>query len=257
MSELIAVRRTCRLCDSPQIIKSIPLADVPIVSPNVGAGMDEGGQNLNCIVAPLDNYLCLDCGLIQLVHVVDPSLIYRNYLYRTAVSLGLSEHFRSLADTVISRLDLQPNELVVEFGSNDGTLLGHFNARGMKVEGVDPAVEIAAQATANGIATRAEFFGPEVALAIRGEMGAARAVIANNAMANIDALGEILAGVKALMAPEGAFIFETQYALDVLEKSLLDVIYHEHITTFSMQPVVKALRSPHDESLNHRLFLGK
>jgi len=240
MSDLLTTRRTCRLCGSERIVRSIPLADVPIVSPNVGTEQDEAGRRLTRVVAPLDNYLCQDCGLIQLVHVVDPALIYRNYLYRTAVSLGLAEHFRGLSRAVVARLDLAPGDLVVEFGSNDGTLLGHFRAAGMRVQGVDPAEKIAAEATAKGIPTRADFFGPALAADLRKTLGPARAVIANNAMANIDDLASILNGVKELLADDGAFVFETQYALDVFEKTLLDVIYHEHISTFSVQPVVKA-----------------
>jgi hypothetical protein len=239
---LISVRRTCRLCGSPRIVRSIPLANVPIVSPNVGAeaDVDASGQRLTEIVAPLDNYLCQDCGLIQLVHLVAPGLIYRNYLYRTAVSLGLADHFRGLSQAVIARAALKPGDLVVEFGSNDGTLLGFFRDAGMLVQGVDPAEQIAAEANAKGIPTRSDFFEPRVAEDIRAKRGAARAVLANNAMANIDDLGAILTGVKALLASDGVFVFETQYALDVFEKTLLDVIYHEHISTFSVQPVARS-----------------
>lgn len=240
MSGLLTIRKTCRLCGSPRILRSIPLAEVPIVSPNVGTESDERGERLTRVVAPLDNYLCEDCGLIQLVHVVDPSLIYRNYLYRTSVSMGLPDHFRSLSEAVIGRIGLSPEDLVIEFGSNDGTLLGFFKEAGMAVQGVDPAEAIAGEASAKGIPTRADFFGPSVAAEIVAERGPARAVIANNAMANIDDLAKILAGVKAVMGPDGAFIFETQYALDVFEKTLLDVIYHEHISTFSVQPVARA-----------------
>ena len=237
---LISVRKTCRLCGSPRIVRSIPLANVPIVSPNVGAEADASGRRLTRIVAPLDNYLCEGCGLIQLVHVVDPTLIYRSYLYRTAVSLGLTEHFRGLSRAVIARAALEPGELVVEFGSNDGTLLGFFRDSGMSVQGVDPAERIAAEASAKGVPTRADFFDPAVAADIRATRGPARAVLANNAMANIDDLGAILRGVKTLLAPDGVFVFETQYALDVFEKTLLDVIYHEHISTFSVQPVARS-----------------
>src|ERR1700733_12147584 len=123
MPDLVQVRQTCRLCGSPRIIKSIPLAAVPIVSPNVGTERRASGQALASTVAPLDNYLCQDCGLIQLIHVVDPSLIYRDYLYRTSISLGLSDHFRGLAEAVIVRASLSGSDLVCEFGSNDGTLL--------------------------------------------------------------------------------------------------------------------------------------
>lgn len=240
MTELVHVRKTCRLCGSPDIVCSVPLANVPIVSPNVGTEEGAAGERLTRIVAPLDNYLCTSCGLNQLVHVVDPSLIYRDYLYRTAISMGLADHFRGLANAVVARLVLPAGANVVEFGSNDGTLLGFFKDAGMRVQGVDPARQIAAEATAKGVPTLAEFFNPAIAERIVRDMGPAKAIIANNAMANIDGLDEILAGVKALLAPDGAFVFETQYALDMFQKTLLDVIYHEHISTFSVQPVVRA-----------------
>lgn len=240
MSDLVKIRDTCRLCGSRRLVCSVKLADVPIVSPNVGTEAGKLGERLTRVVAPLSNYLCEDCGLIQLIHIVDPALLYRNYLYRTAVSLGLADHFRSLSETVIGRAELNRDDLVVEFGSNDGTLLAFFRDAGMRVQGVDPAEQIVAEATARGIPTRADFFGPSVAQEIRTQSGAARAVISNNAMANIDDLATILAGVKAVMAPDGVFVFETQYALDVYEKTLLDVIYHEHVSIFAVQPVVRA-----------------
>ncbi|MDE2330389.1 MAG: methyltransferase domain-containing protein [Bradyrhizobium sp.] len=240
MTELIHVRQTCRLCESPRLVRSLKLAEVPIVSPNVATEEDTLGQRLTRIVAPIDNYLCQDCGLNQLLHVVDPSLIYRDYLYRTSVSLGLPEHFDALAKAVIARAQLRDGELVCEFGSNDGTLLGAFKAGRMSVQGVDPAKQIAAEASSRGIPTLPEFFTEALAERIRADRGAARAVVANNAMANIDDLTGILAGVRALLAPDGVFVFETQYALDVFEKTLLDVIYHEHISTFSVWPVVEA-----------------
>jgi len=242
MSNLVEVRKTCRLCNSSEIVLSVPLAHVPIVSPNVGKQVDESGKQLTQIVAPLDNYLCMNCGLNQLVHVVDSSLIYRDYLYRTSISLGLREHFGGLADSVISRMNIISDDLVCEFGSNDGTLLRFFKDKGIGVQGVDPAVQIAQEATSSGVPTLPEFFNVKIAEQILAERQPAKAIIANNAMANIDDLGEILHGVKTLLASDGAFVFETQYALDMFENTLLDVIYHEHISTFSVAPVVKAFK---------------
>lgn len=235
---LIDVRKTCRCCSSSNIVLSVPLAKVPIVSPNVGVD----GEDITKVVAPLDNYLCTDCGLIQLVHIVDPSLIYRNYLYRTAVSAGLAEHFKGLCDSAVTRLDMPQNSFVVEFGSNDGTLLGHFKDAGMRVQGIDPAETIAQEATANGIPTRADFFDVATATDIRDTQQKAALILSNNVMANIDDLEPILRGIKTLLADDGAYVFETQYALDVFEKTLLDVIYHEHISCFSVQPVARAFK---------------
>lgn len=241
MTELVRIRKTCRLCGSTRLLRSVPLAEVPIVSPNVGTEAQPDGEQITRVTAPLDNYLCQDCGLIQLVHVVDPSLIYRNYLYRTSVSAGLAEHFRGLAEAVIDRADLQPGDLVLEIGSNDGTLLRFFADAGMRIQGVDPASGIAEEASAKGVPTLAEFFSESLAATLCADLAPARAVIANNAMANIDDLGEILRGVKTILAPDGVFVFETQYALDVFEKVLLDVIYHEHISCFSVRPVDAAI----------------
>ena len=234
--DLVHVRTTCRCCGSPRIELTIPLARVPIVSPNV----DVAEKSVATTVAPLDTYLCRDCGLIQLVHVVDPSLIYRNYLYRTAISKGLADHFGSLCDAAVARLGLQPGSLVVEFGSNDGTLLGFFRDKGMRVQGIDPAATIAAEATARGIPTRADFFGERLATELAASLGRADLILSNNVMANIDDLDDVMRGVRALLAPGGAYAFETQYALDVFEHTLIDVIYHEHISCFSVRPVVAA-----------------
>jgi SAM-dependent methyltransferase len=171
---------------------------------------------------------------------VDPSLIYRNYLYRTAISKGLAEHFGSLCEAAVSRLGLRPGRLVVEFGSNDGTLLNFFREKGMRVQGIDPAGAIAAEATARGIPTRADFFGERLANELAASVGKADLILSNNVMANIDDLEDVIRGIKALLAPGGAYAFETQYALDVFEHTLIDVIYHEHISCFSVQPVVRA-----------------
>jgi hypothetical protein len=74
MSGFIHIRRQCRLCGSAGIVKSIPLAQVPVVSPNVGTEQDDGGERLTLVVAPLDNYLCEDCGLIRASWLILPSL---------------------------------------------------------------------------------------------------------------------------------------------------------------------------------------
>jgi SAM-dependent methyltransferase len=239
MTSPVKVRTTCRLCGSSELELTVPLASVPIISPNVGHGEKDSAQS---VVAPLDNYLCNNCGLIQLIHVVDPALIYRNYLYRTSISLGLSDHFRGLAEAVIDRQNIAPSDLIVEIGSNDGTLLSFFDEHGAIVQGVDPAEGIAEEATARGIPTRADFFTDSLAKQIVVKRGKARAVLCNNAMANIDELGEVLSGVRTLLAPDGAFVFETQYAYDVFEKTLIDVIYHEHISCFSVLPVTIGLK---------------
>jgi hypothetical protein len=109
----------------------------------------------------------------------------------------------------------------------------------MQVLGVDPAVDIARRATEKGIETIADFFTDKVGDRIRQTRGAARVVIANNMIANVDDLDPLVTGVRNLLAPDGLFVFETQYGLDVTEKNLLDTVYHEHLSYFNIKPLIR------------------
>ncbi len=235
MAGLSRSRSDCRLCHSRSLHKCIPLHPLPVASPNVGskATVDES--------APADIYRCLDCGALQLLTVVDPAFQYRTFKYTTTVSAGLTEHFAGLIDELCRRGEIRPGALVFDIGSNDGSLLRLAKARGARVLGIDPAVDTAAAATAAGIPTIGDFFNEAMGHKIRDEHGPADVVISANTVANIDDLDDFFAGVHAVMAPEGVFVIETQYALDVLQKTLLDVIYHEHLSYFAVRPTAAFL----------------
>ena len=231
---MLKVRDRCRGCHSKNMVLSLRLAEVPITSPNVGG---RSNNSASLVSAPLDNYLCLDCGLNQLIHVVDPKILYDSYLYRTSISTGLSEHFETLCLRTIEVVQLKDDDFIFEFGSNDGTLLGHYQKRGINVIGMDPAKKIAEEATVRGIKTLPQFFNRKSAKNLEKLEGRPKLILANNVMANIDDLDEIFESIAALLNPEGAFVFETQYAYDVFSKHLIDVIYHEHLTIFSIKPL--------------------
>jgi SAM-dependent methyltransferase len=126
----------------------------------------------------------------------------------------------------------------VDIGSNDGTLLRFFQKAGMKVQGIDPARNIAQEATRNGIPTMAAFFSPKLAAGIRAQQGAAAVITANNVFAHIDNLEAVVEGIRTLLAPNGVFVFEVSYLVDVFEKTLFDTIYHEHLDYHSVKPLV-------------------
>jgi SAM-dependent methyltransferase len=238
MPSWIYKRETCRLCDSSDLDCVVPLREIPIVTPNVdatnAARQFAGVQDLS---VPLALYACRGCRHLQLLDVVSPDVQYNNFSYTTSISLGLPEHFRKFAGEVIDAVGASPGSLVLEIGSNDGTLLRAFKERGMKVLGVDPAKKIAARATESGIPTLATFFTEKLAHQIRTEHGSAQIIIANNTFANIDDLMDFAAAVRAALAPSGVFVFETSYGADVVEKTLIDTVYHEHLSYFMVAPL--------------------
>ena len=185
----------------------------------------------------LDLYLCEDCGQVQLRDVVSPDLLYPAFPYVTSVSVGLPEHFRKFAEELISQHQLVTGSLVVEIGSNEGPMLRAFQDRGCRVLGIEPATEIAHAATSGGVPTLARYFTKELAVEVQEEYGRAAVIAANNVLANIDDLDEVMEGANLLLAPDGLLVMETSYWRDVVGQGLIDTIYHEHLSYFSVAPL--------------------
>lgn len=238
MNVSVSRRTTCRLCDGRDLKVAFRFAATPIGDEFVSK------EHLGRVqkTYPLDLILCNSCENLQLLNVVDPGSVYRNYRYQTAISLGLADHFQRYADEVLDRVNPKRTSSVVEMGSNDGTLLRCFQRRGMRVLGVDPAEEIARRSTEAGVETIQAFFNHELARQIRSERGPAEIIAANNVFANIDDLSDATEGIRSLLAPDGVFVFETSYLADVVEKSLLDTIFHEHLSYFSVKPLAAFFR---------------
>ena len=112
----------------------------------------------------------------------------------------------------------------------------------MKVLGIDPARKIAEEASKKGIPTLAEFFTPELAQRLRREGWQPAVITANNVFAHADDLAGIARGVRQLLRPDGLFMFEVSYLLDVFEKGLFDTIYHEHLSYHAVKPLVPFFR---------------
>ena len=226
-------RDNCRLCASTDLELVFPLPSIPLADNYYPESRKHEGQK--CY--PMEVNLCKGCGLVFLRHVVDPEIIYRDYVYKTISSPGLVEHFAKYANDILERIKPAKGSLVVELGSNDGILLRNFKNAGLKVLGIDPARETARQATEAGIETWPEFFNPEISEKIKNDKGKASIVIANNVFANIDHVDPIAEGVRNILAPDGVFIFETACLVDTINNLVFDFIYHEHVSYFSVKPL--------------------
>jgi SAM-dependent methyltransferase len=228
-------RDDCRLCKSKNIELIMHIASTPIGFNFIGYDQLKKVQS----EYPLELFFCYDCGLLQLSGVVNREKVYRDYLYETSGSLGLPEHFNWYADEILRRLDIKNQELIVDIGCNDGTLLSCFKNRGMNVLGIEPAHEIADKVDNSGIKTIADFFTSNLAGEIKKEHGTASIITANNVFANIDDLDDMISGVRELLSPDGIFVFETGYMLDLVQNTVLDNVYHEHLSYFSVKPLAK------------------
>ncbi|HSX12814.1 MAG TPA: class I SAM-dependent methyltransferase [Chlamydiales bacterium] len=187
---------------------------------------------------PLRLFRCPDCTLAQLDYVVDGSTVYhQKYPYRTGVTRELAQYQFAMADELTRKYKLDSSSLVVDIGSNDGTLLSGFKEKGVRVLGVEPT-NIAKVAQDLGIDTIHSFFDEKIAQGIVADYGSVDVITASNVFAHMASLGDVVRGIAALLKPKGVFVLENHYLVDVLQKTQYDTIYHEHIRTYSLKSLV-------------------
>ena len=196
-------------------------------------------------VYPLRVGFCEDCTHVQLMEHVPPHAMFDDYLYISSASETLKNHLDSLSRTLIERLKLGPEDLVVDIGCNDGTLLDAFrrNAGGkIRVLGVDPARNLAAAVAHLGIEREEKLFTAETAAAIREQRGGARLITATNTFPRIQGLANFVTGLKNLLAPGGVFVAEAHYLVDILDQVAFDTVYHEHVSYWALGPIQRLMR---------------
>lgn len=232
-------RRTdCRICGSKKLHKFLSLGPTPLAN----SYLKETQLNENEFTFPLDVYFCSNCHLVQLLDVVSPKLMFKNYAYLTSASNPMVVHFTNMAKYVLQNLNTNKNSLVVDIGSNDGTLLQCFSKLDFQTLGVEPASNIAQLAEKKGIRTINEFFNEKCAIKIRDEYGAADIITGTNVFAHVDDLEGILRGVSHLLSEDGFFIVEVPYLLNLLDNLEFDTIYHEHLSYYALHPLVYLFR---------------
>ena len=183
---------------------------------------------------PLHAYVCEQCFLVQVCDYVAPESIFSEYAYFSSYSDSWLAHARRYTDAVIDRLGLDHHSLVVELGSNDGYLLQFFVARAIPVLGIEPARNVARAAVAKGVPTLVSLFGQTVATQLVAEGKRADLIVGNNVLAQVPDPNDFVAGVKALLKPQGVVTIEFPHLLRLMADNQFDTIYHEHFSYFSL-----------------------
>jgi len=161
------LQSTCHICQSKRLHKFLSLGPIPLANsflPPDQLGVTEPYY-------PLDVCFCGNCGLVQLAQVIAPEILFKDYAYLTGTSEPMKAHFANLAASAIQRFSLTEGDLVLDIGSNDGTLLENFQKHGMRVVGVEPATNVAKLASSRGVETWDDFFNESLARRICSEQG--------------------------------------------------------------------------------------
>lgn len=253
----------CHLCGSTKLEKVLDLGFHPL------ADFFMKKEQLQQVEKryPLAVLLCQECGHGMNSFVVPATERYQDndYSYDSSNSKVSIQHFSDMAKEVSERAGAKRGDLVVDIGSNVGTLLSAFKDLGAEIQGVDPSHNIAELAEKNGIPTINDFFNAEVAEKIL-KKGKAKIVTITNAFNHVSPLDEFMKAVVSILDEDGTFVIELPYFLEIIRKKHFDVIYLEHVSYVAIKPLVPffkkfGLNITHVEENNYmsgsvRIFVG-
>jgi len=231
-------RNDCRFCQSHNLVKILDFGNVPLA----GSFLKEE-QFSNEKFYPLELNFCQDCTLVQVSNVVPAEVLFKNYFYFSSSIKTLVEHFQSFAQEVNEQFLKNRNQpAVFEIGCNDGPLLKPFAAMGITAIGIDPATNVVESINSKGITVINDFFGEKLALQIKEKFGSFDAILSSYSFAHIDGMEDIIKGVKRLLKEDGVFIFEVYYLGTLINGMQYDMIYHEHLSYYSLKALAIFLK---------------
>ena len=237
---------SCQVCGHAPLDDVLSLGYMPPVNQMLPIGVVARQQPW----FPTNLLYCRNCELVQLGLAVDPVIIFPpDYPYTSGTTRLLRDNFADLARESAAMLKLGKNDLVVDIGSNDGTLLSNFKDAGRRVLGIEPT-DVAAIAEKRGIPTLKRYFGPAAAREVQREYGRPALVTAANCFAHIEDVHAIVDGIVEMLKPGGAFISESHYLIGLLDTLQYDTVYHEHLRYYSVTSL-KHLLEMHDLEVFH------
>jgi len=221
----------CRFCGAPLRRTFVDLGMSPLCESYLTESELYGMEPFY----PLRAFVCERCFLVQLqAHVSGEEIFGKEYAYFSSYSDTWLEHCRSYVEQITERLHLGRQSKVIEIASNDGYLLRNFVARGIPCLGVEPAPNVAEAAVQSGVPTVVEFFGTGLARKLENIGWSADLLIANNVVAHVSDLNDVVRGMKMILAEDGVITIEVQHLLRLLERNQFDTIYQEHYCYFSL-----------------------
>ncbi|HEY0240595.1 MAG TPA: class I SAM-dependent methyltransferase [Friedmanniella sp.] len=229
---------SCRLCGAELRRTFVDLGMSPPCELILGSDQIDAGETFY----PLHVRICEQCLLVQLPAYIPADEIFTDeYAYYSSYSDSWVQHARRFVTDAASRFGLSEHSFVVEVASNDGYLLQHSVALGIRSLGIEPTANTAAVAQAKGIQTEVTFLGEGTGRDVAARHGRADLVVANNVFAHVPDIVDFARGLRALVADHGVVSIEIPHLLQLIRHSEFDTIYHEHYSYLSVLTAQRVL----------------
>ena len=231
MNEVYRPIDDCRMCHGTELMKVLDLGTQTLtgIFPKSETEPVPGG--------PLQLLKCQTCGLVQLAHNYNSNLLYGdNYGYRSGLNRSMVEHLGRKARRLQEIAGLTQNDLVIDIGSNDGTLLGSYTVPGLMRVGIDPTGSKFRQYYQPGIELIPECFS---AAAFQRNFGSRKAkVITSIAMFyDLERPLDFVRQIVEVLADDGLWTFEQSYLPSMIATNSYDTICHEHLEYYGLKQI--------------------
>lgn len=234
--------RACRICGNDALEPVIDLGRQAI------AGLFDDGRPENRLDTPipLEVVRCLArpghdaCGFVQLAHTVPPSILYRDYGYRSGINTTMRRHLQGLVREIESRVALGAGDLIVDIGANDGTALLAYRQEGLTKVAFEPS-NVRPDASDHGLIYLPTVF-TQRDFSARFPGQRAKVVTSLAMFYDVDAPRAFCRDVGAILADDGVWVLEMSYLGAMLEHVAFDAICHEHLGYYSLQTLQRLMR---------------
>ena len=228
----------CQICNSKNLDTILDLGYQPLADDL----RPFDGKNLKTIFYPLKINFCQKCILLQTSSIIEDEILYpANYHYTPGISKQVRDNFLSFAKKTNNLYKLNPSDLILDLGCNDGSLLDQFKNIGFKnLFGIEPTntIKIAQQ---KGHKILKSFFNKKCANEFLKISKSPKIITTTNVFAHTGKLGEFIEGLLKIMDKETIFIVENHYLSSIISKNQFDSFYHEHLRTYSLTSLKKLL----------------
>ncbi len=237
----LRTRTTCRICGSAELTSVLDLGDQ-----NIAGAFNKPEQP-----APVQRAIPLElvwcdmtkdqdaCGLLQTRHTVPPALLYQSYWYRSGVNRTMTDHLHGLARKAEEIAGLEPGDLVVDIGCNDGTLLDGYRTDGLRYLGFDPS-DVSRHATEKGYEVERALYSHD-RFARRHPDQKAKILTSIAMFYDLEVPAAFVADAAQTLAEEGIWIIELHYLPMMLDRNQFDAIVHEHLEYYSLAVLERLL----------------
>ncbi|MCX6720130.1 MAG: class I SAM-dependent methyltransferase, partial [Candidatus Staskawiczbacteria bacterium] len=232
----IGIKMNCRNCKT-EIKEFFSLGQMPPINSFLKKEEISLEKKYNLSVG-----FCPKCFLVQLIDIIPPEDLFRDYVYFSSTSRYFLDHCKKVAGDLTKKLNLNKESLVLEIASNDGAQLQYFKELGIPVLGVDPAENVAKVANEKGIKTIPEFFNHDFAKKLKESKTEADLIFGANVLAHVPEIVDFVKGVKEVLKPKGTAVFEFPYVKGLMENKF-DIIYHEHVFYYSLIALINLFKT--------------